>query len=86
VGGELRRNVVVKVAIGAGRHRIPLGGDRFIDIEVDHWPRSPEIGLRLREEWRDRGYVLTSKVRISSPIKIHIDANPVPAPCGMQVD
>jgi hypothetical protein len=86
VGEQLRRNVVVKVAIGAGRHRIPLGADRLIDIEVDHWPRSPEIGLKLREEWKARGDVLTSKVRLSSPIKIRVEKNPVPSPCGMQVD
>lgn len=87
-GGTLRRAIVVRILLAnsSGTYIVVPGGDYYVEVELDHWPRSAKQGDRLRQLWKETGVLVTEKVIISPPIRIHIDRNPIGKPCWMQID
>jgi hypothetical protein len=85
VGG---RQVVVLIPFPLRDHSSgqPMStGDYLLRMVIDHWPDSHAPGLRLRERWKDRGFLWIEPIE-TTPVVVHIDQDTKPVRCGGRVD
>jgi hypothetical protein len=89
-----RTLVAGQTAVWYGRVSIPisrarntaslLGEDRYLRLHINPWPAKRRTGEKLRDLWQSRGLLWITEV-VSLPIQIHIEREPEPSACWMQI-
>jgi hypothetical protein len=62
-----------------------LGKDEYLRVEINQWFGSLETGEDLRQRWRDVGALWIENV-VSTPLRLHIEEDPVPRRCPVRID
>lgn len=62
-----------------------LGKDEYLRVEINQWFESKQRGEDLREQWREFGLLWIDNV-VSTPLRLHIEKDPVPHRCPIRID
>jgi hypothetical protein len=81
--GSLETRGLIPILFKRTESKLPaLGpGPHFVQVRVETWPESAELGKRLHDRWKKRGELWFKPSVVSAPMSVTIKLNPVIEPC-----